>query len=228
MIHIPTILFGQPERTLFRVNGVDAVWFQDVKAVDRTSVLRYTTIAGAGMMSVYVAANAADTSVICVADSDRTILCDEHGNPTSVTGIQRYFPPSVLAPAYLEVGERKFYRTEGQWAWLPSTPVRDDPPEWNMPPGYTVEYSSQLIENYPDAPFNENDRYRHDNSFYSDGEYLWWDEDFWYWIELIKNAPDGLGWAWKKEYSRGFLFDVADRTLMQFTDNLRGRVYERA
>ena len=211
MIHIPSILFGQQERTLFTVNGEPAVWVQDVTIVGASHpkdiYLRYTTLNGQGMMSVYL-----DDGETIVADSDRTILCDSNGNPTEVTGIQRYFPPSVLAPAYLDVGERKWIRTEGLWAWWPST----------------VEEDGTVHENYPDAPLADNHRYRHDNAFYSDGKHLWWDEDFWYWVELIKNAPDGLGWAWKKEYSRGFLFDVADRTLLHFTDNLNGRVYERA
>ena len=208
--HIPSILFGQPERTLYTVNGEPAVWVQDERS-DPLAYLRYTTMNGQGMMSVYEARPILEKPFI-VADSDRTITCDEHGNPTSVTGIQRYFPPSVLSPAYMEVGERWWKRTEGLWAWWPST----------------VEEDGTVHENYPDAPLADNHRYRHDNSFYSDGEHLWWDEDFWYWIELIKNAPDGLGWAWKREYSRGFLYRVADRKLLQFTDNLTGRVYERS
>ena len=210
-LHLPSILFGQPERTLYTVNGEPAVWFQDVwygQADGDTRVLRYTTFNGQGMMSAYGVA-AGDKMTVYVADSDRTILCDEHGNPTEVTGIQRYFPPSVLCPAYLEVGERWWKRTEGQWAWCPGTDPDGNPL-------------------YPDEPLSENDRYRHDNSFYSDGEHLWWDEDFWYWTHVIFNAGDGRGLMWKKEYSRGFLYRVADRTLLQFTDNLNGATYERA
>ena len=184
-LHIPSILFGQQERTLFTVNGEPAVWFQDVRDRDDIGlVLRYTTINGEGMMSVYHES----LGGVTVADSDRTILCDEHGNPTEVTGIQRYFPPSVLCPAYLEVGERKFYRTEGQWAWSSG-------------------------DNYPAEPWPDA-TYAHENAFFSDGVRLWWDEDFYM-----------LG---KRVYSRGFLFDVADRTLLQFTDNLNGATYERA
>ena len=45
-LHLPTILFGQQERTLFRVNGVDSVWFQDVwygAASGNAGVLRVQT-----------------------------------------------------------------------------------------------------------------------------------------------------------------------------------------
>ena len=190
-LHIPSILFGQPERTLFlvRVNGVlvPAVWVQDVTIVGASHpkdiYLRYTTLNGQGMMSVYL-----DDGETIVADSDRTILCDSNGNPTEVTGIQRYFPPSVLCPAYLEVGERKFYRTEGLWAWSSG-------------------------DNYPAEPWPDA-TYAHENAFFSDGLRLWWDEDFYILGERV--------------YSRGFLFDVADRTLLQFTDNLAGMAYERA
>ena len=206
-LHIPSILFGQPERTLFTVNGEPAVWFQDV-SVDFGVMARYTTLGNSGMMSVYLSPTEGDP---VTADSDRTILCDEHGNPTEVKGIQRYFPPSVLCPAYLEVGERGWKRTEGQWAWCPGTDPDGNPL-------------------YPDEPLSENDRYRHDNSLWFetiDGELcLHHDEDFWYWEARPDwQIADGL---FVMEYSRGFLYRVADRTLLQFTDNLSGRVYEQA
>lgn len=197
MIHVPSIIWGMTNRTRYTVNGETAVWVQDVWDHVNELTLRYTTLNGQGMMSVYWCGVVTTEGELVLADSDRTILCDEHGNPTSVTGIQRYFPPSVLCPAYLEVGERWWKRTEGQWAWHPG-------------------------DNYPDEPLSENDRYRHDNAFYTDGVHLWHDEEFAYWRSY--NGAE----QWVIEYSRGFLYRVADRKLLHFTDNINNVTYARS
>ena len=184
-IHIPSIIFSQDVD--FTVNGELALHLRDV--LDGDLILRYTTHSSAGMLSVYAHRGIAD---VIVADSDRTILCDEHGNPTQVTGIQRYFPPSVLCPAYLEVGERWWKRTEGLWAWSSG-------------------------DNYPTEPWPDA-TYAHENSFFFetiDGElYLHHDERFHNLGALV--------------FDRGYLYSVADRTLLQFTDNLTHAVYERS
>ena len=200
-VHIPSILFGQTERVLFKVNGEPAVWFQDVRS--GSDWLRYTTMDGSGMMSVY---NFEETEIdMCIdlcARSDRTIKCAEHGNPTEVTGIQRYFQPSVLAPAYWSPEQGVWWkRTEGIAAYKPG-------------------------DNYPELS-DAVCLYRHDNAIWfetTDGELVMHhDEVFWY---FRHTSPVGAA-EWVKEYDRGFLYCVADRRLLQFTDNLNGRVYER-
>lgn len=187
MIHIPTIIFGQTTPVDFYVNGQLAVRLLDVSPAFGL-MIRYTTFKGYGMMSVYSGQVMGDP---IVADSDRTILCDEHGNPTQVTGIQRYMPASVFCPAYLEPGELWWRRTEGDWLWHPG-------------------------DNYPDAP--PLGRYRHDNAWHIDDGMLIHAEEFSY-------LTDG---EWCMEYRRGFAYEIETRRLLQFTDHMDGRVYERA
>src|SRR3990167_4811044 len=142
VIYVPSVVFGQTVRTLFTVNGEDAVWVQDVRQDQYTS-LRYTTFSGQGMMSVYVPVDAFEQTIEWCADSDRTILCDEYGNPTSVTGIQRYMPASVFCPAYLESGDLWWHRAEGLAAY-------------------------KLGDNYPNSA-DAVSPYRHDNTWHTDG-----------------------------------------------------------
>ena len=200
--HIPSILWGMTSRTRYTVNGEPAVRFRDVRPSTSNTFLRYTTLNGHGMMSVYITKPNGTTNQI-VADSDRTITCDEHGNPTSVTGIQRYFPPSVFCPAY----------------WSPEQGVW-----WHSTEGVAAYKTG---DNYPELS-DMVCPYRHDNAIWFetiDGRIaLHHDEVFWY---FRHTSPVGAA-EWVKEYDRGFLYDVDTRTLLQFTDNLTGEAYERA
>ena len=201
-IHIPSILFGQPEPVWFLVNGKPVVRFQDVP-LSSTLMGRYTTFNGQGMLSVYASPfDWTNDLQDKVADSDRTILTDEHGNPTEVTGIQRYFPPSVMCPAYWSPEQGVWWKsTEGVAAYRPG-------------------------DNYPELS-DAVCPYRHDNViwFEKSGNELVMhhDEVFWY---FRHTSPVGAA-EWVMEYDRGFLYRVADRKLLQFTDNLNRRVYER-
>lgn len=200
--HIPSIIWGMTDRTRYTVNGETAVWVQDVKVFEQEHdepVLRYTTLNGQGMMSVYTLSG---DSLIVKADSDRTVTCDEHGNPTAVTGIQRYFPASVMCPAYWSPEQGTWWkRTEGVAVWHPG-------------------------DNYPDSE-NGGWCFRHDNAISfeeSQGKlYLHHDEEFWY-----KRADSPMSEPyWQLEYSRGYNYDVEQRRLLQFTDNLTKEIYER-
>ena len=198
MIYLPSVIFGQTTRTLFKVNGEPAVWVQDVFQSPGYEIqyIRYTTWNDCGMMSVYRQGHSEFT-----ADSDRTILCDEHGNPTTVTGIQRYLPApgSVFCPVYLEVGETWFHSTEGDWSHCAG-------------------------DNYPgDWPMG---RYRHDNAWCTDGVHVYHDEEFFYQRAASPMSPP----YWELEYRRGFVYEIETRWLIQFTDYRENetRVYERS
>ena len=205
--HIPIIIWGMTDRTRYTVNGETGVWVQDAwygAASGDTRVLRYTTMNGQGMMSVY----RRDPDPMkthdqrnFLADSDRTILCDERGNPTAVTGIQRYFPASVMCPAYWSPEQGVWWkRTEGVAVWWPG-------------------------DNYPDSE-NGGWRYAHENAISfeeSQGRLIMHhDENFYYMRADSPMSPP----YWQLEYSRGYNYDVEKRRLLGFRDNLGGIVYD--
>jgi len=202
MIHVPNVIFGQTTPTLYTVNGEPAVWVLDLKIFEQehdVPVLRYTTLNGHGMMSVYTLSG---DSLTVHADSDRTILCDPHGNPTSVTGIQRYMPASLFAPAYLEPGELWWRSTTGIAAHHPG-------------------------DNYPDDGAG-GFAYKHDNAWKIIDGVLYHDEEVFY---QVADSPMSKPY-WKLVYKRGFKYDVENRELLAFTcydpDGGDARVYERS
>lgn len=191
--HIPSIIWGLSFRTLFTASGEPALY-----VVDDCSdgfIRRYTTWNGTGMMSVYL-----EEDGFIKADSDRTIICDVNGNPTAVTGIQRYFPASVMCPIELDDASGWWYRASE---------------------GLAVHKAG---DNYPSSP--EGGRgFRHGVAIWFETingrKKMHQDEDFYYMSADSPMSPP----YFKKVQSRGFLYDVQAGLLEGFTDNMTGTIY---
>ncbi len=151
-INVAEVIFGQTERALFKCNGTEIAWMQD--CVSAPYQLRYCTGSPsnlnypAGNMDVY---QIVDGKILTICA--KSITSNERGEPTAITAVQRYFPPTVLAPAILPIYTTVVSETEGAYGWCAG-------------------------DGYPDAPI-EGKTFRHRVEVYHTGFTLQVDEQYW-------------------------------------------------